>query len=149
LKPRHGLEIRAPDSADAQGLADLLSAAGIQLSLQAAADRLAVLKQQPGAALIAANWGPPVGLIILHWYRTIEVDQPIAQITSLLVAPDERRRGIGRLLIKAAAQAARTAGCSTLELLTAPDQPELLEFCSASGFIPAGQRLIRPLRKKP
>jgi GNAT superfamily N-acetyltransferase len=148
LKSRYGLEIRVPDSTDAQGLSDLLSTAGPQFSAQAMADRLTAIRQQPGAALIAAEWGPPVGLVVLHWYPTLEADQPIAQITTLLVAPDERRRGIGRLLLKSAAQTARTAGCGTLELLAAPDQPELLGFCAASGFVAAGQRLIRPLRKK-
>lgn len=98
--------------------------------------------------LIAAEWGPPVGLVVLHWYRTLEADQPTAQITTLLVAPAERRRGIGRLLVKAAAQTARVAGCGALELLLASDDRALLEFSSASGFTEVGRRLVRPLRKK-
>ena len=75
-------------------------------------------------------------------------DQPIAQITTLLVAPDERRRGIGRLLPKAAAQAARVAGRGGLELLCAPEEEALHDFCRATGFTSAGQRFMRPLRKK-
>jgi aminoglycoside 6'-N-acetyltransferase I len=148
LKSRYGLEIRAADSNDAQGLADLLGAAGVPISARTAGDRLAAIRQQPGSALVAAEWGPPSGLVVLHWYPTLDADQPTAQITTLLVAPADRRRGIGRLLLKSAAQAARVAGCGTLELLVTPDQPELLAFCATSGFVAIGQRFIRPLRKK-
>jgi GNAT superfamily N-acetyltransferase len=148
LKSRYGLEVRAATSADAPGLCELLGAAGFKISPRAAAERLDAIRQTPGAALIAAEWGPPTGLVLLHWYQTLEADQPTAQITTLLVAPDDRRRGIGRLLIKAAAQAARVAGCGALELLAAPEEQALHEFCRATGFTEAGSRFLRPLRKK-
>jgi len=148
LKSRYGLEIRAAASADAPGLSDLLSAACQQISPPISAERLDALRQQAGTALIAAEWGPPIGVVVLHWYRTLQSDQPTAQITTLLVAPDERRRGIGRLLVKAGAQAARLAGCGALELLAAPEQQGLLAFCAASGFIEVGRRQVRPLRKQ-
>jgi aminoglycoside 6'-N-acetyltransferase I len=148
LKTRYGLEIRAATGADAQGLCDLLSAAGREVSPSDSSERLDAIRREPGAALIAAEWGPPIGLVVLHWYRTLEADQPTAQITTLLVAPDERRRGIGRLLVKTAAQAARVAGCGALELLAAPEQEGLLQFCSATGFTEISRRFVRPLRKK-
>jgi aminoglycoside 6'-N-acetyltransferase I len=148
LKSRYGLEIRAAAGTDAQGLCDLLGASGHANSPQTLAERLDAIRQIGGAALVAAEWGPPVGLVLLHWYRTLEADQPTAQITTLLVAADERRRGIGRLLVKTAAQTARAAGCGTLELLAATDNQVLVDFCAASGFSEAGRRFIRPLRKK-
>jgi aminoglycoside 6'-N-acetyltransferase I len=148
VKSRYGLEIRAAGNTDVQGLSDLLLAAGHRISPQISAERLEGLRQLPGAALIAAEWGPPIGLVMLHWYRTLDADQPTAQITALLVAPAERRRGIGRLLVKTAAQTARVAGCGALELLADPDDRALLEFCSASGFTELGRRFVRPLRKK-
>ncbi|HEY4251542.1 MAG TPA: GNAT family N-acetyltransferase [Roseomonas sp.] len=106
------------------------------------------LRQAAGTALIAAQWGPPSGLVVLHWYATLEDARPTAQITTLLVGAEDRRRGIGRLLLKAAAQAARTAGCGQLELLAAPDQAALHAFCRATGFAAAGERFIRSLRKQ-
>jgi aminoglycoside 6'-N-acetyltransferase I len=148
LKSRHGLEIRAATSADAPGLAELLGAAGHVIEPRALAERIDAIRREPGAMLIAAEWGPPSGLIISHWYRTLTADQPVAQITTFLVGPDDRRRGIGRLLVKAAAHAARSAGCTTLELLAAPDERDLHEFCRATGFIEAGVRFARALRKK-
>jgi aminoglycoside 6'-N-acetyltransferase I len=148
LKTRYGLELRAATGADAPGVCELLSLAGREVSPSALAERLDAIRQEPGAALIAAEWGPPIGLVVLHWYRILEADQPVAQITTLLVAPPERRRGIGRLLVKTAAQAARVAGCGALELSTEAEDQALIDFCSASGFTAVGRRFIRPLRKK-
>jgi aminoglycoside 6'-N-acetyltransferase I len=147
LKTRRGLEIRVPTSADVPGLCELLSAAGYPTLPVALAERLDAIRQAPGTALLAAEWGPPSGFVVLHWYPTIDADQPTAQVTTLLVGPGERRRGIGRLLLKAASQAARVAGCGVLELLAAPEQPALQQFCRATGFIEGGVSFVRPLRK--
>ena len=148
LKSRHGLEIRAATGADASGLAELLTSVGRVIPTRVLSDRLEAARQGSGLILIAAEWGPPSGLIMAHWYYTLEADQPTAQITALLVGPDERRRGIGRLLVKAAAHAARVAGCDVLELMQAPHEPDLETFCQATGFAPAGSRFVRALRKR-
>ena len=148
MKSRYGLEIRTAGSADAQGVCDLLQAAGHVIPPRVMAERLDAMRQEAGAALIAAEWGPPSGLVVVHWYRTLDADQATAQITTLFVAPDDRRRGIGRLLLKAAAQAARVAGCGALELLASAEQHQLHAFCQATGFVEVGTRFLRPLRKK-
>ncbi|WP_019903712.1 GNAT family N-acetyltransferase [Methylobacterium sp. 77] len=147
MASRYGLEIRAATGADAGGVAALLHASGISLAAGDLADRLDALRSGTGTALIAVEWGPPSGLVILHWYRSLAA-QPVAQITTLLVGPDERRRGIGRLLLKAASQAARSAGCATLELGAAPDHDSMRAFCASTGFEPSGSLLVRPLRKR-
>lgn len=148
MTSRYALEIRAATLSEAPGLASLLAEAGHAIEPGAIAERLASLQHAPAAALVALQWGPPSGLVILHWYPTILAPRPIAQITTLLVAAEDRRRGIGRMLIKAAAQAARSAGCGDMEILVTTDQPSLLAFCGATGFEAAGSRLVRPLRKR-
>jgi aminoglycoside 6'-N-acetyltransferase I len=147
LSSRYGLEIRTASSADAPGLFELLNVDDNGSTPRILAERLDALRQEQGVALLALEWGPPSGLIVLHWYRTLEAAQPIAQITTLLVSPDKRRRGIGRLLVKAAAQAARVAGCGALELLAPPERHDLNGFCQNSGFAEAGPRFMRALRK--
>ena len=148
MKTRYGLEIRSATSADAAGLSDLLGAAGHAVSARVLAERLDAIRHHSGVVLIAAEWGPPSGVIMAHWYHTLDADQPTAQITGLLVGADERRRGIGRLLVKAAAQAARVAGCDALELMQPSAEHELGAFCRATGFVEAGARFVRALRKR-
>lgn len=148
MNSRHGLEIRAAAPVDAPGLAILLSDAGPACDARELAERLVAIRDAPGTALIAAQWGPPSGIVVLHWYRTLDDPRPTAQITTLFVGTEDRRRGVGRLLLKAASQAARTAGCGRLELLAAPGDAALHAFCRATGFAEAGPRFLRSLRKQ-
>ena len=147
MASRYGLQIRAASSADAAGIVELMEAAGRAVPAATLAGRLDALRDEPGAALLALEWGPPSGLIVLNWYRTLAADLPVAQISMLLVGPDERRRGIGRMLLKAGSQAARNAGCGTLHLIAAGDE-SLAAFCRATGFDEAGTGYARPLRKR-
>ncbi|GJD75906.1 GNAT family N-acetyltransferase [Methylobacterium goesingense] len=148
MASRYGLEIRAATGGDAAGIADLLRACGHPVAAEALAERIEALRHGPGAILVAVEWGPPSGLVVLHWYPSLAANLPTAQLTTLLVAPDARRRGIGRLLLKAASQAARSAGCGDLQLITGPGQTDLQAFGAATGFLDQGAVSVRPLRKK-
>lgn len=148
MTSRHSLEIRAATAADAPGLATLLAQAGHAVEARVLAERLAALRQGSATALIASQWGPPSGLVVLHWYPALAAAGPVAQVTLLLVGEEDRRRGIGRLLIKGAAQAARMAGCDQMEMVTTSDAPSLHAFCRVTGFAEAGPRFVRSLRKQ-
>lgn len=148
LGSRYGLEIRTATAADAHGLAELMRAAGHPVPSHVLAEQLDAIRYTHGTALLALEWGPPSGIVVLHWYPALEQAFPIAQITQLLVGPEERRRGIGRQLLKAAAQAARMAGCGSLQLLVPPQVPGLGAFCEATGFLETAGCFVRPLRKK-
>ena len=147
MSNRRGLSIRTATPADAPGLAELLEAAGQTIPSATLAERLEILARTPGTALLALEWGPPSGVVLLHWFHTLHAARPTAQIDLLLVGPDDRRRGLGRLLVKAAAQAARVAGCGTLDLTSTASQRELHAFCQATGFTLSGPRFTRVLRK--
>lgn len=148
MASRYGLQIRAATGADAPGLAALLESAGHPIALAALSARLEACHTGSGTVLLALEWGPPSGVIALSWFRTLESDFAVAQITTLLVGPDERRRGIGRLLLKAAAQAARVAGCGTLTIAAGADDAATQAFCAATGFEPSGPAFTRNLRKR-
>ncbi len=148
MASRYGLQIRAATGADAAGLSDLMRAAGRPVLEAALAARLEALRSADGAALVAVEWGPPSGVVALNWGWTLEEDHPVAVLGLLLVGPDERRRGIGRTLLKAASQAARLAGCDTMLMRAGADEPSLAAFSAATGFSPAGTLQVRPLRKK-
>ena len=148
MTQRDGLDIRAATANEAPGLAILLAEAGQVIDARDLATRLTALRSPSGTALVALKWGPPSGLVVVHWYPTLHTARPIAQITTLMVAAEDRRQGIGRLLVKAAAQAARVAGCGDLEIIAGADTPSLAAFCRATGFADAGARFARSLRKQ-
>ena len=147
MSSRYGLEIRSASAADSPGLVEAFAAAGIRVDPGSLAARIEAVKAG-GAALVALEWGPPSGIVALHWYPTLMADQPVARITTLFVAPEQRRRGIGRLLIKTASQAARSAGCGQLEWVGGEDHGEMRAFMLATGFTQSGDRFLRPLRKR-
>lgn len=148
MSSRHGLLIRAANSGDLDGLTELLQTAGLNVARDHLAARLSMMLNQPGAVLIADEWGPPSGLIAAHWQAVLTSDLKVGWISALLVDPARRRNGIARVLLKAASRAARSAGCGELILHAAAQQEHLREFGLATGFVAAGETLIRPLRKR-
>ncbi|PIB91925.1 GNAT family N-acetyltransferase [Caulobacter sp. FWC2] len=148
MSSRYGLSVRAAQISDAEGLAELLSTAGQAVAKDRLAQRLPALLDQPGVLLIAEEWGPPSGVIAAHWKTVLTADLKVGSISMLLVDPERRRNGIARLLLKAASQAARSAGCGEL-ILDAPAEPgDLRAFCLATGFVRTGEAFTRALRKR-
>jgi aminoglycoside 6'-N-acetyltransferase I len=148
VSSRHGLSIRAADSGDADGLAQLLKAAGQTLAREQLARRLRAIQDQPGVLLIADEWGPPSGVIAAHWHSVLTADLKVGWISTLFVDPDRRRNGVARLLLKAASQAARSAGCGELVLHPPIEPADLRTFCLATGFVESGAVFSRALRKR-
>lgn len=144
---RYGVELRAAAPADGPELARLLAQAGWHVSPADAAGRLDQMRQS-GAVLVATGWQGLAGLAALHWAPTLQAPRPVAALTALVVDADERRHGIGRMLLKAASQAARAAGCDTLDAILPDTQPGGRDFLLASGFIPSGQGMTRSLRRQ-
>ncbi|MEL6062130.1 MULTISPECIES: GNAT family N-acetyltransferase [unclassified Methylobacterium] len=145
---RYGLEIRTAAGSDAAGLATLVSETGAPVGAADMASRLEGLQRDGGTVLVAVEWGPPSGLIALSPVRTLDAPRPFGLITTLVVAAESRRRGIGRVLLKAAGRAARQAGCDRLVLRVGPEQAALRAFCAAAGFAGATELYERPLLKR-
>jgi aminoglycoside 6'-N-acetyltransferase I len=145
---RHGLSIRTADMGDVDGLAELLGAAGLPTPRDRLASRLGAMREQPGGVFIADEWGPPSGLIAVHWHAVLTADLKVASISALLVDPERRRNGVARLLLKTASQAARAAGCGELVLASGVASADLRAFALATGFLECGEVLTRALRKR-
>lgn len=148
MSSRHGLSIRAADNGDVEGLAELLKAAHLTVARDKLAPRLRAIQDQPGLLLIAEEWGPPSGLILVHWHSVLTADPKVGWISALFVDPERRRNGVARVLLKAASQAARSAGCGDLMLHPPTGQRDLRAFCLATGFAENGEVLTRALRKR-
>ncbi len=148
MSSRHGLSIRAADNGDVDGLAELLKAAGLTIARDKLALRLRAIQDQPGLLLIADEWGPPSGVIAVHWHSVLTADLKVGWISTLLVDPERRRNGVARLLLKAASQAARSAGCGELALHAPIALEDLRTFCRSTGFAENGEVFTRALRKR-
>jgi ribosomal protein S18 acetylase RimI-like enzyme len=78
--------------------------------------------------------GELVGLLILRTVPTLSDPQDWADVTELYVRPASRRKGVGRALVRAAIQYARSLGSTQVHLLVDPDNTVALSFYRAVGF---------------
>ncbi|MFA6317095.1 MAG: ribosomal protein S18-alanine N-acetyltransferase [Elusimicrobiota bacterium] len=65
---------------------------------------------------------------------------PDAELTSIAVRPEVQGRGLGRSLLDAAVEEARSAGCSKLSLEVSAANLRALAVYEAAGFRPVGRR---------
>ncbi len=144
---RFGVELRAAQATDAPELARLLAQSGVRLDPADAASRLATFRGR-GAVLVATGYEGLSGLAAVGWSPSLLHDRLVAQLSTLVVAVDERRHGIGRMLLKAASQAARAAGCNVLTCAAAEGQTDWAAFCRATGFSNSGEAFVRSLRRQ-
>jgi GNAT superfamily N-acetyltransferase len=86
-----------------------------------------------------------VGLAAFHVIPHLELDDPTGRLTSLVVAADARREGIGRALVERVAQAARDQGCGQLELMSGDSRAEAHAFYRALGFDDTSRRFVKEL----
>ena len=138
---RYGVEVRAAGAQDAAEVGRLLG-----LTAEAAAARLAALRGPGHAVLVATGWNALSGVAAVDWFDTLAAVRPVARLSILVVDPDDRRRGIGRLLLKAAAHAARAAGCEVMEAVPVSEAGEA--FGHATGFEDGSAVMVRGLRRR-
>jgi ribosomal-protein-alanine N-acetyltransferase len=98
------------------------------------AEALATLLASPGVYGLIAGDGGGQGFILC---RTA-ADQ--AEVLTLAVVPDQRRRGIGGRLLAAGLIQAAAAGARTMFLEVAEDNPAALALYAAAGFLVVGRR---------
>ncbi len=144
-----GIDIRGAVPADAADVAGLLGQLGYPMTARAAALRLEAVAGDPDAiVLVASGYGPVVGVIAVNWCPMLHHERPLARITTLVVDDRARGSGIGRMLVKAASQAARMAGCDVLELTSGVRREAAHAFYRAIGFEHSSLRFSRSLRRK-
>ena len=87
--------------------------------------------ERGGAFLVASAGGVPVGCVGLRRH-----DETAAEIKRMYVRSAHRRTGLGRVLLRAAEERARSLGYSRVLLETGTRQPEAIALYTADGYLP-------------
>jgi len=99
---------------------------------------LSDIARAPGGVLVAELEGRLVGVCQLIIFRHLQNKGGLcAEVESVHVHPDQRRHGIGRVLMAAAQERARALGCYRLQLTSNLARPEAHRFYEALGFEPS------------
>jgi GNAT superfamily N-acetyltransferase len=120
---------------DAPALAGLLTLLGYPSSAAQIQERMA---QQyiaaTDAVFVAEMAGKVVGLLTFHCTPLIHADGFLGRITSMVVATDYRRHGVGKRLIDAAEEFAWSHGCERIEVTSGDHRADAHAFYESVGF---------------
>ena len=142
-----GVDVRSAVPSDATDIAGLLGQLGEAVPARTVAMRLEGLSRDC-AVLVATGFAPAIGVVALHWSRSLTSNAGRACVDVLVVNKEDRGRGIGRMLLRSASQLARMAGCDVLEVATWQCGEDGSSFLVATGFTGCGQLMSRALRRR-
>ena len=137
------VEIRDARPDDAEAIARLLGQLGYPADSAAVARRLTGLGED--RLLVAESDGTVAGLAQLHVSPSLEYDRPAAKLAALVVDEAFRRHGVGRALVDAMENEARTRGCELLYLTTAERRADAHAFYERLGLEYTGRRYAKRL----
>jgi GNAT superfamily N-acetyltransferase len=136
---QEGFSIRAALPSDLEGLAALyphLNPSDEPVSRDLAASRLDAIKQIPGSEVLLGLLDDELvascTLIVIP--NLTRGGKPYALIENVVTDARYRGRGYGTRLLQAAVQAAWSADCYKVMLLTGSKQPSTLKFYENAGF---------------
>ena len=134
--PRAILKIREARPGDAKGLAALIGA-------EALGTRLAALRKAGEPPLVAEEAGTILGCATFHRIPLLQEAAPLGRISLLLVAPEARRRGIGRALVEEVEARLAEAGCRRIEAMAEIELAAAPDFFRRLGWSRAAYRYVR------
>ena len=145
---RANYRIRHAGIDDMQAISSLMQGLGFNHTVEEILRRWQLVRDRIShPVLIAYEEETAVGLIALHITPLLFYPEPLARITTLVVAPNYRRRGFGRSLVAAAECLAKEAGCDTIELTTGNHRKDAHTFYRNLGFAASALRMEKRLSK--
>lgn len=135
-------EAKAEDAAEIVALLQFLGHPVTQAKVLENLNRLASLLETP---FIAEENGQVLGLIGVHIMVTIHRDTPVGRIPVLVVREDLHGRGIGRMLVEAAEERLRQAGCALIEVTSNNSRVDAHRFYERLGYEITSSRFMKRL----
>jgi GNAT superfamily N-acetyltransferase len=143
------VQLRKIVSEDAKRLAVLLGHLGYPTGESAVRERLRGWQDDPASHLLGAEAdGVLIGVAALHTMPMLEMDGRLGRLLALVVDEDHRGRGVGELLVTAAEQLARDAGCGRMEITSSRRRTRTHEFYQRLGYedrCPVSARFLKTL----
>lgn len=137
--------IRSAGFEDAEALARLGAQLGYPASVAEITPRLQRVLASPGRLLVAEA---PDSAVI-GWVHVVRRDlltsEPFAELTGLVVDVAQHGRGVGRALVGAAAEWARSAGCGALRVRSNVKRDDAAAFYRRLGFTGLKQQNVLTL----
>ena len=126
---------------DGEAVALLLTQLGHPTDAGDVSSRLREVLAEGGAAFLQVDEsGRALGFFSVARHSVIHASGPIGLITSLVVADDARRLGVGRAMVAAAQDWARDAGCVRLIVTSGEHRSDAHAFYPACGMPYTGRR---------
>ena len=126
---------------DAEVVARLLTHLGHPTEAGVVSSRLRAVLSEGGAAFLQVDEsGRALGFFSVARHFVLHAAGPVGLITSLVVAEDARRLGVGRAMVAAAQEWARDAGCVRLNVTSGEHRPDAHSFYPACGMAYSGRR---------
>lgn len=134
------LTVRAAEPRDAEAIAALLGQLGYPVDTAAIVPRLERLGILGDTVAVAELDGTVVGLAHLQVSPALEHDRPAAKVGALVVDDSSRRRGVGKALVAAMEEEARSRGCGLFYLTTSEGRGDAHAFYEQMGLQQTGRR---------
>jgi GNAT superfamily N-acetyltransferase len=140
------MTIRAAAGADASAIADLVGQLGYPASVGEVVDRLERLRAfRDAVALVKEVDGRVVGVVTGHVFPSIHSTPPVAWLTTLVVDKRMHGRGVGRELVAAVEEWAKSQGAVRLSVTSGKQRGDAHAFYERLGYERTGVRLAKAL----
>jgi N-acetylglutamate synthase-like GNAT family acetyltransferase len=137
--------IREAKPSDAARLVELITELGHETDEKTVKKNLATLNKLGETPLVATLSKNVVGLCGVHKTVTVHRDAPLGRITILVVADEVQRHGLGRMLVEAAEQLLRKAGCKMVEVTSNDRRAPAHAFYRHLGYERSSIRFFKKL----
>jgi GNAT superfamily N-acetyltransferase len=138
--------VRPAATGDASDVARLLGHLGYPCEDADAAERIAtVIADRRQHLLLAEVDGEACGLVALYTLYSLAHGSELARITALVVAPEQARAGIGRLLLREVEQLSRRHGIHRIEVTSNARRVDAHAFYRGCGYSDDSHRFVKML----
>jgi len=138
--------IRRATLEDAAELARLLALLGYPRSAEDVCATWEAWERQGNVALVVQGDGRLLGALTLHQMIVLHRERPVGRISSLVVDPQVRGRGLGRALVRAAEEALARAGCGLVEVTSHVRRAQAHAFYRHLGYEETSLRFAKGLQ---